>query len=120
MLKVYNHSLQLPTMSYTCITANAAVEPLSVSSNHPPRIQIRRDNSVSLGVEGKGEDLVYQWFKDGLPISKALDLYLGVNTSTLSISKASLQHEGEYHCVVSNEEGQVNSQRHELCVCKCI
>ena len=91
-----------------------------MNSIHPPRSQIKRDNSISLGVEGKGEDLVYQWFKDGFPLNKDQDLYRGVTSPTLSICRASLEHKGEYHCVVSNEEGQVNSQLHELSVCKLI
>ena len=57
-------------------------------------------------VHARGTDLTYQWFKDGTPLTDSQAQYLGVNTAKLSINKVSLQHNGKYHCVISNEAGQ--------------
>ena len=66
-------------------------------------------DSISLAVQAEGKDLTYQWHKDGVSLKDEGNHYCGMNTSSLTISQASVEHSGEYQCVVENVEGTITS-----------
>lgn len=78
--------------------------------------KVKEGASVQLSVQAEGIDLTYQWIKDGNFLRDGQNHFQGVATPTLYISRASLLHKGEYHCVVSNEAGKVLSQPQALFV----
>ena len=57
--------------------------------------------TLSIGVEG--DDISYQWQKDGSDIS-------GANSNTLSFPSAQLSDEGSYTCNVGNQCGTISSE----------
>ena len=62
---------------------------------------------------GKGS-LSYQWKKDGVDVT-TVDSE-GATSPKLYITAVDIEHEGLYTCVVSNEAGQVVSERIVLSV----
>ena len=62
-------------------------------------------------VTATGDNLSYQWQKDGADIS-------GATSATYTISSVMESDEGEYQCLVSNTAGVVTSNATSLTVCK--
>ena len=63
------------------------------------------ETEVILRVSALGPGMMsYQWIKDGRVITKSnLPSITGEDSATLYINKFSHAHDGEYHCIVSNE-----------------
>ena len=95
------------------------VEPPVFSYDNLRSHKVVMNKSICLSIKAKGRNLTYQWFKDSVLLREGKDGYHDVTSSTLSIVKSSFHHNGEYHCVVSNEWGQVYSQTQTLFVGEC-
>ena len=85
------------------------VQPPSLTSDLPQQKTVKENGKMHVSVHAEGTDLSYQWLRDGAPLRGEDDHYHGVTTPSLTISQASLDHSGEYQCMVENEEGSVTS-----------
>ncbi len=65
-------------------------------------------DEVTLNVASDGDNLTYQWKKDGVAISDT-GLYAGALTNTLIISNATTNYAGVYSCLVAGSCGSENS-----------
>ena len=97
----------------------SSVEPPVLDNNQPKSMKVIINEKISLAVQAEGFDLSFQWFKNGTPLEDGKNHYRGVITPTLYISRASIQHSGEYNCAVSNEKGRVSSLPQALFVGEC-
>ena len=70
--------------------------------------------SATFTVTATGDNLMYQWQKDGSDIAS------GANVATYTIDMVAESDEGEYRCVVSNSANSVTSTAASLTVCKCV
>ena len=84
----------------------------------PPTITVQpAPQSIALGepasftVTATGDNLSYQWQKDGADIS-------GATSATYTISSVMESDEGMYRCVVRNAVGMMTSELASLTVCK--
>lgn len=111
-------------MLFPLSTRISSTLPINYNAVEPPHFKLDKlqskkvisNESIILTVKARGTDLIYQWFKDGASLSEDHNHYQGVTTPNLFINKASLQHKGKYHCVVSNEGGEAHSQPRILTV----
>ena len=101
-----------------CITIlmQVVMRTFVADSNSSRDMKVKEGSSVKLSAQAEGIDLTYQWFKDGNSLRDGQDHFRGVTTPTLYISRASLLHKGEYHCVVSSEGGEMLSRPQTLSV----
>ena len=93
-------------------------------SVHPPRItQHPKDRTAVTGmkitfcVEAKGDDLTFQWQKDGKDLDDDHRI-CDTDTNTLSIQSVQKSDKGCYRCLVKNDVGSKRSSESELSVCK--
>ena len=91
----------------------STVDPVVITSHPAPQVLIVPGQSASFTVTATGDNLSYQWQKDGVEIS-------GATSATYTISSAMEGDEGMYLCVVSNAAGAVTSNHASLTVCKCV
>eukprot|EP00892_Ulva_mutabilis_P008064 jgi/Ulvmu1/562/UM001_0570.1 len=93
----------------------AAVDALSRTRMFRPRIVVQPQDvnaeigtvaEMELSVQAQGEELAYQWHKDGAPATDET-----ATTARLVLSNPSVGDCGFYHVVVSNPAGSVNSAR---------
>ena len=68
--------------------------------------------SATFNVAATGDNLMYQWQKDGV------DITTGANSATYTIDMVAENDEGVYQCVVSNTANSVTSTAAGLSVCK--
>ena len=61
--------------------------------------------NVEFSIEATGDNVQFQWQKDGIDLSDG-DKYRGVNTDTLGIIAVEGSDEGDYRCLVENDEGR--------------
>ena len=64
-------------------------------------------------VTATGDNLMYQWQKDGVDI-------VGATSATYTIEVIAESDTGMYRCVVSNAAGPITSTPASLTVCKCV
>ena len=88
---------------------------------NPPTITVQ-PVSLELVVPGQratftvtatGDNLMYQWQKNGRNIA-------GATSATYTIEVVAESDTGMYRCVVSNGAGPVTSTAANLTVCKCV
>ena len=75
---------------------------------------------VIFKVEATGDDLTFQWLKDGSDVLNDSN-YSGTDTNTLMIQHVKKSDGGCYRCLVKNEakiEGEVSDEV-QLIVCEC-
>ncbi len=82
------------------IPPSAGAAPKITSTSNPGTVGFF--NAATLGIVASGDNLSYQWYKDGTLLN-------GANGSTYAISSAAAVHQGVYSVVVSNPYGQVSS-----------
>ena len=70
--------------------------------------------SATFTVTATGDNLMYQWQKDGSNIAT------GANSAIYTIPTVAESDEGEYRCVVTNAANSVTSTAASLTVCKCV
>lgn len=92
--------------------------PLSTASLPVIRVQpspqemIAPRKSASFTVTATGNQLSYQWKKNGIDIPGAI-------FPTFFVESVMQRHEGQYSCVISNDAGYVICTATRLTVCKC-
>ena len=95
-----------------------AVDPPKVTQ-HPKSQSVLTGAQVTFKVEATGDDLTFQWQKDGSDVLNDSN-YSGTDTSTLMIQHVKKSDGGCYRCFVSNEakiEGEVSDEA-QLTVCE--
>jgi hypothetical protein len=88
------------------VTSNGAV--LTIKANvsitapaAPTPVPICQGSSTTLSVTALGDDLTYQWTKNGVAITAAETQFEGYNTANLKINSASVADAGVYSCTVT-------------------
>ena len=66
---------------------------------------------VKFSIEASGDNLQFQWQKDGSDLNSGGDKYRGVNTDTLYIVATKGSDEGDYRCLVENDVGKQFSDK---------
>lgn len=86
------------------VDAVNALQVLPVITGHPASQSVMAGNTVTFSVTATGTGLQYQWRKNGFNIS-------GANASTYQIPPAAFVTDNNafYHCIVSNQYAQVES-----------
>ncbi|MDR0650153.1 MAG: immunoglobulin domain-containing protein [Candidatus Peribacteria bacterium] len=84
-------------------------EPLSkvekpVITGQPTSKEVLVEEATTLTVTATGQQLKYQWYKNGAPVE-------GATTERLSTTIAQLSDAGQFYCVVSNEGGSASSEK---------
>ena len=89
-------------------------------SSHPmDLVNVRAGTDVSFSVNATGDELVYQWMKDGVDIFNTPFKYVGTNTSNLTVlSVNDPDDEGIYLVTVGNAAGTVPSNETTLSISK--
>ena len=88
-------------------------------TQHPKSQSVPTGAQVTFTVEATGDDLTFQWLKDGSDVHNDSN-YSGTDTSTLMIQEVKKSDGGCYRCFVNNEakiEGEV-SDKAQLTVCE--
>ena len=62
--------------------------------------------NVEFSIDATGDNLQFQWQKDGSDLNSDSDKYWGVNTDTLYIVATEGSDEGDYRCLVENDVGK--------------
>ena len=118
------------TVCKFAITSNAvtilysAYPILFTISVYPPRITLHPKHrtavtgtKITFCVEAKGDDLTFQWQKDGEDLDDDHRIR-GTDTNTLSIQSVQKSDKGCYRCLVKNAVGSKLSSESELSVRK--
>ena len=99
---------------------------------NPPQItrspesqSVSTGTDISFSVEATGDNLQFQWQKDGKEIDSDDSRFSSSqtdSTSTLRIQRVQKSDEGHYKCLVKNpvEQSGISSQEAELAVCKFV
>ena len=88
------------------------MDPPEITDQPDPQLLIVPGQSATFTVTATGDNLMYQWQKDGV------DIATGANSATYTIAAVAESDEGEYRCVVSNAANSVTSTAAILTVCK--
>ncbi|MDR0715098.1 MAG: immunoglobulin domain-containing protein [Bacteroidales bacterium] len=70
----------------------------------PASSEVVLGETATFSVAATGSRLIYQWYKNGSPLSEAA-------TANLSVKINKLSDAGEFHCTVSNEGGSATSEK---------
>ena len=95
------------------------VDPPWIVQN-PETKSVATGTDVTFTVEATGDDLHYQWQKDGNDIDSSESRFSSIqteSTSTLRIECVKKSDKGHYNCLVKNLVGMTSSAA-ELTVCK--
>jgi hypothetical protein len=84
-----------------------AALPVITSQPQPTNLTVQVGSNVTMSVGASGNQLSYQWQKDGIPISSAVNA--SAITPTLNLSNVQLGDAGTYIAAVSNPSGSVPS-----------
>lgn len=76
-------------------------------STHPTnKVNVSQGNSTSFSVTAMGEELTYQWQKNGMNLeNNNASKFEGVVTMKLTVNDVQVQDAGRYKCVVTNGAG---------------
>ena len=85
-------------------------------TQHPKHRTAVTGTKVTFCVEAKGDDLKFQWQKDGMDLDD--DHIRGADPKTLSIQSVQKSDKGCYRCLVKNAVDSKLSSESELSVCK--
>ena len=83
-----------------------------ITDQTDPQLLIVPGQSATFTVTATGDNLGYQWQKDGTGITT------GATSANYTIAAVAESDEGEYRCVVSNAANSVTSTGASLTVCK--
>ena len=101
------------------ILFSISVHPPIVTTQHPKHRTAVTGMKVTFCVEAKGDDLKFQWQKDGMDLHDDRRI-CGTDTNTLSIQSVQKSDKGCYMCLVKNAVDSKLSSESELSVCKFI
>ena len=90
-------------------------------TQHPESRSVLTGTQVTFKVEATGDDLTFQWQKDGSDVHNDSN-YSGTDTNTLMIPEVKKSDGGCYSCLVKNEakiEGELSDEA-QLKVCECL
>lgn len=73
----------------------------------PHAVKTSINQNVLLSVEATGDELVYQWFKNGEAIKDA-------NSMEFTLSNTKLEDTGEYYCSIKNATSDATSEKVEI------
>ena len=90
----------------------SAVDPPEITDQPDPQLLIVPGQPATFTVTATGDNLMYQWQKDGV------DIATGDNSATYTIAAVAESDEGAYRCVVTNAANSVTSTAASLTVCK--
>jgi hypothetical protein len=111
LVKVENNTIpySVPSQDVKVFRIEKEEEIITTPSitKQPEPVEVFTGEAVTFELEASGGFLSYQWYKDGAIIEKASSRYLVIN-------EAAITDDGEYHCVVSNTEGTVTSNKVRL------
>ena len=110
---------QSSTVQLTNFLFFLTVGPPGITSN-PETKSVATGTDVTFTVEATGDDLHYQWQKDGNDIDSSESRFSSIqteSTSTLRIECVKKSDKGHYNCLVKNLVGMTSSAA-ELTVCK--
>ena len=99
---IYYCVIKNPAGSIQSNSAGVAVKPMPIITEQPTGFSIYSDKNGRLSVSATGENLSYQWYKDGVLIE-------GATSSTLEFEKIQTTNKGAYYCIVSNPAGSVKT-----------
>ncbi|MEZ6083096.1 MAG: FG-GAP-like repeat-containing protein [Phycisphaerae bacterium] len=80
-------------------------EPFNIEQQPAATYNACMGNTVAIGVAATGNELTYEWLKDGIPISEIPGKYENVATSTLHIVDVNQNDLAEYSCIVRDQCG---------------
>ena len=95
--------------SITSQELNLTVKPATKILSQSGDSKVKIDKNIKLFVVARGENLTFDWFKDGSKIMNEVD-------STFTINGVSESHQGIYKCIVSGDCGIVTSQDMKLTI----
>jgi len=93
----------------TLTVINGTVSPPPTLDTQPVSQAVNNGTSVTFAVGASGENLTYQWYKNGAILP-------GANSATLLLASVTPSDAGNYRVAVSNEGGTVNSSDVSLTV----
>ena len=99
---IYYCVIKNPADSIQSNSVSVAVKPMPTITEQPTGFSIYSDKNGRLSVSATGENLSYQWYKDG-------GLIEGATSSTLEFEKIQTTNKGSYYCIVSNPAGSVKT-----------
>jgi hypothetical protein len=85
----------LPVSASTTITINKAVEILT----NPSNTGVCAGGQADLNVVANGSELVYQWYRDGVPVNNSIKIS-GAKTQTLHFNTVSITDDGTYYVMI--------------------
>ncbi len=106
---VSNAGGSVTSNSVSLTVTTGQVDPAPVITSQPQDTFVTIGSTATLSVTAMGNNLFYQWYKDGSPLS-------GENSSTITITNAQLSDTGNYTVVVSNSGGSLTSSPARLTV----
>ena len=107
-------SIHLPFIQSFLSLIFAVVGFPMITGQPAPHDSILPGRTVSFAVIAAGDNLMYQWQKDGANITA------GANSAAYIIPSVAESDEGEYQCIVSNDAGNTTSDVAQLTVDECI
>ena len=90
----------------------SAVAHPAITGQPAPHLSVIPGQTISFAVIATGDNLMYQWQKDGVNITE------GASEAAYIIQSVTESDEGEYQCVVSNPAGMATSNTAQLTVGK--
>ena len=93
------------------------VDPPKITQ-HPESKSVATGVSTTLNVEASGDDLQFQWKKDGKDLHDG-SKYQGTKTHTLHIKDVKKSDKGNYQCLVKNDVGELSGEA-DLAVSKLV
>jgi pectin methylesterase-like acyl-CoA thioesterase len=106
---VSNESGSVTSDGVTLNVTSGPVDPAPVITDQPDDTVVTIGSPAALSVTASGNNLFYQWYRNGVLIS-------GATGSTLNFPNAQLSDSGVYTVVVSNSGGTVTSMEARLTV----
>ena len=94
------------------------VDPPKITQ-HPERKSVATGTSTKFTVKSSGDDLTYQWKKDGKDLHDG-SKYHGTKTDTLRTKDVAKSDKGGYQCLVKNDVQKELSEVADLAVCKLV
>ena len=88
-------------------------------SQHPESKSVATGASTTLTVEASGDNLRFQWIKDGKDLHNRRK-YRDTKTHTLRIKDVEKSGIGSYQCLVTNDVGEQSSEKADLAVSKLV
>ena len=95
-----------------------AVDPPKITQ-HLESKSVATGASTSFTVEASGDDLQFQWRKDGKDLHDG-SKYCDTKTHTLHIKEVEKRDKGSYQCLVKNGVGEMLSEEADLAVSKFV